>query len=133
MTNIDTHTAHAQSETNDAHDSDVLDMTVHDLVFGWGLLQTYGEALDDAQPNAYGQPQRTLPERLAALLVTMGDEEGHLHGVSHEAFAGCLGTQRETVAAILRTFQRQDLIRLSYRHIAIIDRSGLQEIADIWS
>lgn len=113
-----------------ARSEETAEITIHDLLLGWGMLQIYGEGRSQQGQDAVAG--RTLPERLAALLVNMCNEKGRLDGVSLQAFAGCLGTERETVAAILRAFQRQDFLRLSYQQIEITDLPALKEFADIW-
>jgi len=76
---------------------------------------------------------KKLPERLAALLVELGERsQGSIQGVSHQALADRLGTYRETVSAILRDFKRQGLVTLGYRRIEVIDNETLKEIAGIW-
>ena len=76
---------------------------------------------------------KKLPERLAALLLDLGDyEDGLVQGVSHQSLADHLGTYRETVSAILRDFKRQELVELGYRRINILDAETLKDIAGIW-
>jgi CRP-like cAMP-binding protein len=103
-----------------------------ELLFVWGMLQTFGAPHGHSRHTSYAGTHRTLPERLAALLVTMSDDEGKLAGVTLQAFAAHLGTQRETVVAILRAFQRQGFVRLGYRQIEVVDMPALKEFADIW-
>ena len=76
---------------------------------------------------------KKLPERLAALLTELDEEEtGVIRGVSHQALADRLGTYRETVSAILRDFKRQGLVELGYRRIRLVDVEALKEIGGIW-
>lgn len=126
------HDSSTSVAANSGHAEEALSITIHDLMLGWGMLQIYGETGVHSQPHQDAAAGRTLPERLAALLVGLCDEAGKLDGVSLQAFAGCLGTQRETVAAMLRAFQRQEFLRLSYQRIEITDLPALKEFADIW-
>lgn len=112
---------------------DARDMTIQYPILGWGMLQTYGRRLLQVENSLEDVAYKKLPERLAALLVELGEPtEGSIQGVSHQALADRLGTYRETVSAILRDFKRQDLVTLGYRRIEIIDMEELKDIAGIW-
>jgi CRP-like cAMP-binding protein len=109
------------------------DMTIQYPILGWGMLQTYGRRLQQVENSLEDVAYKKLPERLAALLVDLGEQyDGAIQGVSHQALADRLGTYRETVSAILRDFKRQALVTLGYRRIEIIDSETLKEIAGIW-
>ncbi len=97
-----------------------------------GLLQTYGERLLQVENSLEDVAYKKLPERLAMLLLDQSDEDGLIQGVSHQALADHLGTYRETVSAILREFKSQELVKLGYRRINIVDAETLKEIAGIW-
>lgn len=108
-------------------------MTIQYPILGWGLLQTYGERLSQVEDSLEDVAYKKLPERLAALLLELGDNRnGMIKGVSHQALADHLGTYRETVSAILRDFKRQELVELGYRRITILDADSLKETAGIW-
>lgn len=108
-------------------------LTMQYPILGWGLLQTYGSRLLQVENSLENVAYKKLPERLAALLLELSDEETDLiKGVSHQALADHLGTYRETVSAILRDFKRQDLVELGYRRIQLVDVETLQDIAGIW-
>jgi CRP/FNR family transcriptional regulator, cyclic AMP receptor protein len=100
-------------------------------ILSWGLLQTYGERLLQVENSLEDVAYKKLPERLAMLLIELSDN-GLIQGVSHQALADHLGTYRETVSAILREFKRQDLVKLGYRRINIVDLETLKDIAGIW-
>lgn len=108
-------------------------MTIQYPILGWGMLQTYGRRLQQVEDSLEDVAYKKLPERLASLLVELGEENrGSIQGVSHQALADRLGTYRETVSAILRDFKRQALVTLGYRRIEIIDSDKLKEIAGVW-
>ncbi len=108
-------------------------MLVQYPILTWGLLQTYGERLQQVEDNFEDIAYRKLPERLAALLLDLVDEEtSTIEGYSHQALADYLGTYRETVSAVLRDFKRRNLISLGYRWIEINYIDGIQEIAGVW-
>jgi CRP/FNR family cyclic AMP-dependent transcriptional regulator len=101
-------------------------------ILSWGLLQTYGERLLQVENSLEDVAYKKLPERLAALLLDLSDDDGLIVGVSHQSLADHLGTYRETVSAILREFKSQELVKLGYRRISIEDVEELRDIAGIW-
>lgn len=102
-------------------------------ILSWGMLQTYGERLLQVENSLEDVAYKKLPERLATLLLDLSDgDDGVIQGVSHQALADHLGTYRETVSAILREFKRQDLVKLGYRRIQVLDIEELKEVAGIW-
>lgn len=113
--------------------SDARKMTTRYPILGWGLLQTYGSRLLQVENSLEDVAYKKLPERLAALLLELGEyQNGLIKGVSHQALADHLGTYRETVSAILRDFKRQGLVELGYRRINVLDIESLKEEAGIW-
>lgn len=113
--------------------SEARNMTMQYPILGWGMLQTYGKRLLQVENNLEDVAYKKLPERLAALLLELSNQEnGLIQGVSHQALADRLGTYRETVSAILRDFKRQDLVELGYRRINVTDAETLKEIAGVW-
>ena len=107
--------------------------TLDELLFNWGLLQTYGTQLLDNDQMATEDNDsllRTLPERVAEFLVEESlNGRNPITGLSTHAIAEQLGTYRETVVSILRAFQRQGFIKVSYNSIYIADMEALEEIA----
>ena len=113
--------------------SEARSMTTQYPILGWGMLQTYGERLLQVENSLEDVAYKKLPERLAALLLELSNEEESLiKGISHQALADHLGTYRETVSAILRDFKRQGLVELGYRRINLLDVETLREEAGIW-
>jgi len=97
----------------------------------WGLLQTYGKALIQAEANQESVGMQTLPERLAALLVTWSNRQPRtLTGLNYQMLADELGTYRETVAAILRAFVRRGFVRITYQRVQVVDVDALIELSD---
>ena len=112
--------------------SEAREVAVQYPILSWGLLQTYGERLLQVENSLEDVAYKKLPERLAMLLVEQADEDGLIQGVSHQALADHLGTYRETVSAILREFKSQELVKLGYRRINLVDVEALKDIAGIW-
>ncbi len=113
--------------------SEARNATMQYPILGWGLLQTHGERLFQVENSLEDVAYKKLPERLAALLLTLCDSTaGVIRGTSHQALADHLGTYRETVSAILRDFKRQELVELGYRRINVLNVEELRSIAGIW-
>lgn len=79
--------------------------------------------------------RRNAQERMAALLVDLGDRQGdeqlvHL-AMPRNDIADYLGITFETVSRILRGFKDQGIIRLrAISEIEILDRTALQDMCD---
>ena len=101
------------------------------FLHAWATMQLYGlELMQPADARHQPVPNRTLPERLAALLVDLGAKQGGIiRDVSHQSLAERLGTERETVAALIRAFHRQGMIHFGYRRIEVLDPAALAELA----
>ena len=67
-----------------------------------------------------------LDQRLAKLLLARGET---IHA-THQTLAEELGSVREIVSRLLKGFAVQGLVRLGREQIAVIDRPGLQQLAD---
>jgi CRP/FNR family transcriptional regulator len=68
---------------------------------------------------------RKLDQRLASLLLGKGRE---LH-VTHQHLADELGSVREMVSRLLKSFAEQGLVRLGREQIEILDPAGLRRLA----
>ena len=113
--------------------SEARNMTMQYPILGWGMLQTYGVRLMQVENNLEDVAYKKLPERLAALLIDLDqDDSGVIKGVSHQALADHLGTYRETVSAILSDFKRQGLVELGYRRIKLVDAETLRDVGGLW-
>lgn len=67
-----------------------------------------------------------LDQRLARLLVTRGDDIQ----CTHQALADELGSVREIVSRLLKAFAAEGLVSLGREHITLLDRTGLQQLAE---
>ena len=67
-----------------------------------------------------------LDQRLAKLLLA---KEEPIHA-THQALAEELGSVREIVSRLLKGFSAQGLVMLGREQITLLDRAGLQQLAD---
>lgn len=95
-------------------------------IFNWGLLQTVGQRLAQVENRMEEVAYKRLPERLAGLLLELANGSRAIRGTSHQALADMLGTYRETISAILRSFKDEGLVELGYRKIELRDVRGLR-------
>lgn len=100
-------------------------------VLSWGLLQTVGQRLVQVENRMEEVAYKRLPERLAGLLLELANGGRAIRGTSHQALADMLGTYRETISAILRSFKDDGLVELGYRKIELRDPRGLKLAAGI--
>ena len=95
-------------------------------VLGWAMLQTVGQRLAQVENRMEEVAYKRLPERLAGLLLELANGGRAIRGISHQGLADMLGTYRETISAILRSFKDDGLVVLGYRQIDLRDPSGLR-------
>ena len=77
---------------------------------------------------------RTVPSRLARLLLHRGGFENEvnipLDTLSQDEIAAVLGTSREVLGRALRQLYDLGLVRRDGRRYVIVDRAGLEKLAD---
>lgn len=124
---IDTCTVWALPETH------ARAMTERYPIIGWGMLQTFGKRLRQVEDRLEEVAYKKLPQRLAKLLLDMsnGRDQSTIR-TSHQYLADSLGTYRETVSTILRTFKADGMVELGYRRINVVDPAALQALASKW-
>jgi len=116
------------AEVSDEQSRDI-DIASDELIVGWSLLQMYGPKMGNAGNMQPVLPRKTLPERLASMLLDLAqDDDRVIQGITFNDLAVALGTHRETVASVLRAFRRQGLIDFGQRRIFILDFESLHEI-----
>lgn len=110
-------------------------MTERYPVIGWGMLQTFGRRLRQVEDRLEEVAYKKLPQRLAKLLLDMANSNGREQATirtSHQHLADSLGTYRETVSTILRTFKADGMVELGYRRINVVDPVALRTLASSW-
>ncbi len=77
---------------------------------------------------------KEVPGRLASYLIYLADEQKAVDHISLEIskgqLAGLLGTIPETLSRILAKMSSRNLIEVSGRDIKLLDRKGLEELAE---
>ncbi len=93
------------------------------------ILQSVARRLRAAEDELENVAVRSVPARLARLLLRLARNSGRIEGFSHQELAELLGTTRETVWRTLNEFERAGLVTAERRSIAIADAAGLERRA----
>jgi len=76
---------------------------------------------------------KSIPARLASLLLRLADEQGDgevVKGYTHQDLGEMLGTYRETITQTLNDFKAEGLVEISRKQVEIKDRDSLEMMAE---
>lgn len=76
---------------------------------------------------------KSIPSRLASLLLRLEEEQGGndaVSGFTHQDLGEMLGTYRETITQTLNDFKAEGLVAISRKRIQILDRERLADMAE---
>ncbi|MBI2845926.1 MAG: Crp/Fnr family transcriptional regulator [Chloroflexi bacterium] len=94
------------------------------------FLEVLGQRLSEAERRLEDLAFKSVPARLASLLLRLGQEQGAtISGFTHQDLAEMVGTYRETTTATLNQFRSQGLLSIGRKKIEILNWDGLQEVA----
>ncbi|MBI4286970.1 MAG: Crp/Fnr family transcriptional regulator [Chloroflexi bacterium] len=94
------------------------------------IVQSLSQRLEDTQAKLQETTFRNATARLCRSLLRVARDTSELPGLTHQELADSTGLSRETVTNILSHLRAHGLVKLGKRKIAILDRAGLQELAD---
>ncbi|MDX1662147.1 MAG: Crp/Fnr family transcriptional regulator [Candidatus Promineifilaceae bacterium] len=96
------------------------------------FVEALGERLTRTEQRLEEIAFKSIPARLAALLLRLADEQDgdQVRGYTHQALGEMLGTYRETVTQTLNDFKTQKLLEIGRKRITILDRQGLAELTE---
>ncbi len=96
------------------------------------ILEITGRRLREAEERLESMAFKGIPARLASLLLRLADEQGgdEVRGLTHQDLAEMVGTYRETATQVLNELKSQGLIQIRRKRIHILDREGLQDVAE---
>ena len=96
------------------------------------IFETLGRRLSEAEVRLEVIAFKGIPARLASLLLQLAEEAGSdtVTGFTHQDLGEQIGTYRETTTQTLNTFKSSGLIEIGRKRITILDREGLERIAD---
>lgn len=76
---------------------------------------------------------KSIPARLASLLLRLADEQGNgsvVAGYTHQDLGEILGTYRETITQTLNDFKAEGLVTISRKRVEILDHDSLEILAE---
>ncbi|HSJ55549.1 MAG TPA: Crp/Fnr family transcriptional regulator [Anaerolineae bacterium] len=95
------------------------------------IFQALGTRLRETEARLQQIAFKGIPARLASLLLHLSDEQDSdtIDGLTHQDLGERIGTYRETTTQTLNTFKTEGLIDIGRKRITILDRDGLEQIA----
>jgi len=95
------------------------------------ILEVTGRRLQEAEARLEDMAFKSVPARLASLLLRLSLEEGKvIEGYTHQDLAETVGTYRETATQVLNHFKEKGLVDLARKRITILDFDGLRQMAE---
>ncbi len=98
------------------------------------FVEAMGERLSQLETRLEDIAFKSIPARLASLLLQIDEEQGGSHrvtGYTHQDFSEMLGTYRETVTQTLNDFKVDGYIEIGRKKVTLLDISALQEISEL--
>lgn len=94
------------------------------------ILEITSQRLRDAEIRLEDLAFKGIPARLASLLLRLSNGGDEVVGYTHQEMAEMVGTYRETATQVLNELKSQGYIEIGRKRIVILDRSGLEMVAD---
>jgi CRP/FNR family cyclic AMP-dependent transcriptional regulator len=98
------------------------------------FVEALGGRLSSVETRLEEIAFKSIPARLASLLLRLADEEGdgtEVIGYTHQDLGEILGTYRETVTQTLNDFKAEGLLDISRKRVQILDKDGLEILAEM--
>ncbi len=98
---------------------------------GRRVLETTDRRLKDAEQRLEDMAFKSIPARLASLLIRLSMEQGsdEIIGFTHQDLAETVGTYRETATQVLNDMKGEGLIEIGRKRIRILDRARVEALA----
>lgn len=96
------------------------------------FVEALGNRLTQLESRLEDIAFKSIPARLASLLIHLDEEQGHSHtviGYTHQDFSEMLGTYRETVTQTLNDFKTEGIIEIGRKKVILMNLNQLQELA----
>lgn len=93
------------------------------------FVEAMGSRLTQLESRLEDIAFKSIPARLASLLLRLDEEQGNKHivtGFTHQDFSEMLGTYRETVTQTLNDFKADDLIDIGRKKVLLLDLEALR-------
>lgn len=98
------------------------------------FVEAMGERLSQLETRLEDIAFKSIPARLASLLLRIDEEQGSSHvvtGYTHQDFSEMLGTYRETVTQTLNDFKGEGIIEIGRKKVTLLNIPALQEISEL--
>ncbi len=99
---------------------------------GLRMLEITGRRLSDAEARLEDMAFKSIPARLASLLLRLAAERNtnDIVGFTHQDLAETIGTYRETATQVLNDMKAQGLIEIGRKRISLRDTARLTQMAE---
>lgn len=96
------------------------------------FMESLGERLTQMERRLEDIAFKSIPARLADLLMRLAEEEGtdQVTDYTHQDLGEMLGTYRETITQTLNEFKADGLVEIGRKKIILLDRERLEMLAD---
>jgi len=96
------------------------------------VFEALGTRLKETEARLEGIAFKGIPARLASILLRLADEQDSdtIVGMTHQDLGEQVGTYRETTTQTLNSFKADGLIDIGRKRITILDREGLERVAE---
>lgn len=98
--------------------------------FALRLVELIGRRLVEAEEQLERIAFRSVPARLAAVILDLAGNRNELSGFSHQDLADAVGTYRETATRVLNDFRAAGLVDLARTNIVIRNPEALRKLAE---
>ena len=96
---------------------------------GLRMLEITGNRLRETEEQLEALAFKSIPSRLAALLLRLAKDGNEVVGLTHQDMAEMIGTYRETTTQTLNDMKAEGILEIGRRRITILDKDALQKIA----
>ena len=116
--------------------SEILGFFTQNNKFSLNVMKEICEDLREADDLSISMAQKSVKERLAGALLYLEDvfdcdiDDTLRVQLSREELAGMIGTATESCIRLLSDFNKQGLIEIRGKKIALINRKGLEKLAN---
>ena len=97
---------------------------------GLRILEITGNRLRETEEQLEALAFKSIPSRLAALLLRLAGNGDEVAGLTHQDLAEMIGTYRETTTQTLNDMKAQGILEIGRRRITIQNKEALREIAE---
>ena len=98
------------------------------------FVEALGSRLTQLESRLEDIAFKSIPARLATLLLSLNEEQGGrqtVTGYTHQDFSEMLGTYRETITQTLNDLKSDDIIDIARKQVVLLNMARLRQIAEV--